>query len=201
MPWKITADYFENCNCNVICPCIATADLRADYERCHAPMISRITEGEFDGVRLDGLSFVILIDAPQVMSSGNWRVGYYLDEGASEAQRGPLEAIVTGEAGGPPAFIASLRSEHLGVRWVPIAFEGEKNRWRASVPDLLEFEVEGVVIGDGDQPVTVDNVQHPMGTRLPVGRSIKGEMSDTGFGLVYDNTGKNGHFNRYSWAA
>ena len=30
MAWKITAEYFENCNCNVICPCIATTNLQAD---------------------------------------------------------------------------------------------------------------------------------------------------------------------------
>jgi hypothetical protein len=201
MSWRITADYFENCNCNVICPCIATPDLHADYERCHAPLISRIVEGEVDGVRLDGLAFVILIDAPQVMSSGGWRVGYYLDERATEEQRGPLEAIVTGEAGGPPSFIASLRGEHLGVKWVPIQFAGEGNHWQASVPGLLDFEVEGVVTTESGQPVTVDNVGHPMGSRLPIGRSVKGVMRDADFAFDYDNTGQNGHFNRYSWAA
>jgi hypothetical protein len=203
MSWKITADYFENCNCNVICPCIATPDLHADYEVCHAPMISRIVEGEFDGVRLDGLSFVILIEAPQVMTQGNWRVGYYLDERATGEQRGALEALVTGEAGGPPAFIASMRGEHLGVKWVPIEFEGEGNHWQASVPGLLDFEVESVVTTESGEPVVVENVNHPMAVdgRLPIGKSVKGVMSDADFGLVYENTGRNGHFNRYSWAA
>jgi hypothetical protein len=203
MPWKITADYFENCNCHVICPCIASKDSRAENDRCHGPLISKIVEGEFDGVRLDGLAFVILIDAPQVMYSGNWRVGYYLDERATEEQRGPLEALVTGEAGGPPSFIASMRSEHLGVKWVPIEFEGEGNHWQARIPGLLEFEVEGIVTTEGGKPVTVDNVSHPMAvnSRLPVGKSVRGVMSDSDFGLLYDNTGRNGHFNRYSWAA
>lgn len=201
MPWKLTADYFENCNCNVICPCIATVDLRADYEVCHAPLISRIVEGEYDGVPLEGLAFVILIEAPQVMASGDWRVGYYVDERADDAQRQALTAIVTGEAGGPPAFIASLRGENVGVKYVPIHFEGEGNRWRAEVPGLLEFEVEAVVTAEDGRPVTVDNVGHPMGSRLPIGRSVKGVMSDPDFGFVYDNTGQNGHFNRYSWAA
>jgi hypothetical protein len=201
--WKITAEYFENCNCNVICPCIATPDLHADYERCHAPMISRIVEGKSDGVRLDGLSFVILIDAPQVMSEGGWRVGYYLDERATAEQRGPLEQIVTGEAGGPPSFIASMRGDHLGVKWVPIEFAGEGNHWEARVPGLLDFEVEGVVTTDGGKPVTVDNIGHPMAvdSYLPVAKSVRGVMSDSEFGLVYDNTARNGHFNRYSWAA
>ncbi len=201
MPWKLTADYFENCNCNVICPCIATPDLRADNEICHAPMISRIVEGEYDGVKLDGLSFVILIEAPQVMTEGNWRVGFYIDEQADDAQREALETIVTGKAGGPPAFIASLTGENLGVKYVPIHFEGAGNHWEASVPGLLDFEVEGVVTTEGGQPVTVDNVGHPMGSRLPIGKSVKGVMSDPDFGFVYENTGKNGHFNRYSWAA
>jgi hypothetical protein len=201
MPWQLTADYFESCNCNVVCPCIATPDLRADYEVCHAPMISRIVEGDFDGVKLDGLSFVILIEAPQVMSEGNWRVGFYIDERADDDQRAALEKIVTGEAGGPPAFIASLTGRNVGVKYVPIEFAGEGNRWRASVPGLLDFEVEGVVTTEGGEAVAVDNVGHPMGSRLPVGKSIRGVMSDDDFGFVYENTGTNGHFNRYSWAA
>ena len=201
MAWKLTADYFENCSCNVICPCIATPDLHADFEICQAPMISRIAEGEYDGVRLDGLSFVVLIQSQQVMSSGNWRVGFYIDERADEAQRAALEAIVTGKAGGPPEFIASLTGENLGVKYVPIHFEGEGNHWRAEVPGLLEVEVEGVVTTEGGQPVTVDNVGHPMGSRLPIGKSVKGVVNDPDFGFDYDNTGQNGHFSRYSWAA
>jgi hypothetical protein len=203
MPWKITADYFENCNCNVVCPCIATPDSRAEFERCVVPLVSRIVEGELDGVRLDGLAFVILVDSPQVMSEGNWRVGYYLDERAMGEQRPALEAIVTGEAGGPPAFIASIRGEHLGVKWVPIEFEGEGRRWKARVPGLLDFDVEGVVTTEGGETVTLDNISHPMAvnSRLPLARSSKGVMSDSDFGLVFDNTGRNAHYNRYSWAA
>ena len=201
MSWKLTADYFENCNCSVICPCIATPDLHAENEICHAPLISRIVAGEYEGVKLDGLAFVILIESAQVMSQGNWRVGFYVDERADDDQRAALEAIVTGQAGGPPAFIASLTGENLGVKYVPIHFEGEGTHWKAEVPGLLDFEVEAVVTTEGGEPVAVDNIGHPMGSRLPVAKSIRGVMSDSDFGFVYENTGRNGHFNRYSWAA
>ena len=74
MAWHINGDYFENCNCDLICPCPSYAlQGPADNERCFLPLFVHIEDGENDGVRLDGLNFVIVIDAPQVMAEGDWR--------------------------------------------------------------------------------------------------------------------------------
>ena len=39
--WQLSGDYFENCNCNVVCPCLVSKS---------APLTSRPTEGECDVV-------------------------------------------------------------------------------------------------------------------------------------------------------
>ena len=40
-----------------------------------------------------------------------------------------------------------------------------------------------------------------MGSDLPVAKSLKGVFTDAEFGLVFDNTGKNGHVRSFAWAA
>ena len=44
MSWEITGEYFENCNCDILCPCI-TSSLQgpADNERCQVPLIIHIS--------------------------------------------------------------------------------------------------------------------------------------------------------------
>ena len=197
MAWRIESDYFENCNCEVLCPCITSHDQHGDYERCYVPLICHIVDGHYEDVRLDDLSFVILADTPGIMSLGNWSVAYYLDERADERQRQALEAIVTGRAGGVPERLATLVGTHLGVKYVPIEFAGGGERWSVRIPDILDVEIEGVHLRRQAEVVCIDNVNHSMGSRLAVAKALRGRFSD--HGLAWDNTGKNGHYARFVW--
>src|SRR5688572_13774423 len=75
MAWKLAGEYFENCSCEILCPCI-TSSLQgpADYERCQVPLVLKIREGAFEDVSLDGLVFIMVVDSPRVMGEGGWRV-------------------------------------------------------------------------------------------------------------------------------
>jgi hypothetical protein len=37
--WQLTGDYFENCNCDVVCPCLVSTS---------APLTSPLTQGVCD---------------------------------------------------------------------------------------------------------------------------------------------------------
>src|SRR6476619_7842813 len=65
MTWQLSGEYLQNCNCEVLCPCI-TSSLQgpADNARCVLPFAMHIAEGEADGVRLDDLGVVLVVDAP-----------------------------------------------------------------------------------------------------------------------------------------
>ena len=54
-------------------------------------------------------------DTPAQMTDGNWRVGMFMDERASEAQAQALGAVFGGEKGGPMGMLAPLIGEMLGV--------------------------------------------------------------------------------------
>jgi hypothetical protein len=202
MGWHIRGEYFENCNCEILCPCL-TSSMQApgdgDNGRCQVPMIVHITEGSFDDISLDGVNFVMMIDAPAIMSEGNWRTALYIDENTDENQRQAIQDILSGEHGGVPAMLNSLIGEKAGVKYVPISFEVDGLGWRSEIPGIMEFEVEGITTADSDQPMTISNVHHPMGDTLPIAKSLKGEYNDADFGFSFNNTGKNGHYREFQW--
>jgi len=200
MAWRLAGEYMENCNCEVLCPCI-TSSLQgpADNERCYVPLAMHVREGDSDGVRLDDLNIVLVVDSPQVMGNGGWRVAVYIDERADEQQRAALGEILSGAKGGPPEMLAGLIGEQLGVKFVPITYESNDARKRVAVPGIMEFEVEGLRAPDSSAVMEIINVFHPMGANLPIARSIRGHYDDPEYGLSFDNTGKNGHFRDFAW--
>jgi hypothetical protein len=202
MSWRLVGEYFENCNCDILCPCI-TSSLQgpADNERCYVPLVVHVREGENDGVSLGGLNFILVVDSPQIMGQGNWRVALYIDERADDRQRQALADILSGTRGGPPEMLSGLIGEQLGVKFVPIQFEAGNGRWRVEVPGIMEFEVEGLYAPQSNSVMEVVNVFHPMGTNLPIGRGIKGTYNDPDYGLSFDNTGRNAHFREFTWQA
>jgi hypothetical protein len=198
MSWSLQGEYMENCSCDVLCPCITSSMAGpADTERCLVPLALHIEKGEKDGLSLDDLNAVMVVDSPQVMGEGGWRVAVYLDERADEEQQAALGAILSGELGGPPALLAGLVGEQLGVRVVPIRYTSEEGRKRVEVPGIMDFEIEPVRNPETGEVLEVTSTIHPMGSNLPIARSVRGHFDD--FGLAFDNTGKNGHYREFVW--
>ncbi len=198
MAWSLQGEYMENCSCDVLCPCITSSMAGpADTERCLVPLAMHIDKGEKDGLSLDDLNAVLVVDSPQVMGEGGWRVAVYLDERASEEQQAALGQILSGELGGPPSVLSSLIGEQLGVRVVPIHYTSEENRKRVEVPGIMEFEIEPLRNPETGEVHEVTATIHPMGSNLPIAKSMVGHFDD--FGLTFDNTGKNGHYREFAW--
>lgn len=202
--WKISGEYMESCNCDYLCPCIYTnPQAKVTYDQCTALMVYRIDEGQYGDVRLDGLKFALVIRSGLVMADGDWIFGCVVDEDADDAQREALATIVSGEAGGTPALIRdNLVGDFRGVVYKPIDFTADGLRRATVIPDVLEYEIEGVASRNRNgEPFYIDNTAHPANTRLALARSK--ETHVTGFGLDMHLTGKgnNGHYAPFSWAA
>ena len=54
MAWSIEGRYFENCSCDVVCPCTASLALGADNDYCRAALVFHVDSGEVDGVDVSG---------------------------------------------------------------------------------------------------------------------------------------------------
>ena len=63
--WKIEGDYAETCNCNLLCPCIATNMAATPTETdCKAAVAFHINKGEKDGVKLKDFSITARLVVP-----------------------------------------------------------------------------------------------------------------------------------------
>src|SRR6185312_11511966 len=103
--WQLSGDYFENCNCDVVCPCLVSSaaplTARPTQGECHVALVFHINSGSYGQVKLDGLNVVVVASTPGAMADGNWTAGAYVDERASDEQTAALGAIFSGAEGGP----------------------------------------------------------------------------------------------------
>jgi hypothetical protein len=201
MSWQLEGTYFENCSCEMPCPCTISLDSGADYDRCEVLLAFHIRSGEIDGVDVGGLGAALVADAPKVMTDGNWRLGLLLDSAASPDQAEKLGAVFGGQLGGPPETLGPLLGEMLGVESAPFEWSENGLEHRVRIGDGVEVGVEDVVPfgSESGEPVQVTNVFHPANSTLTVSRGRGSHVS--AFGLDFANDGKAGFSAPFSWSA
>ena len=98
--WYLKGEYFENCNCDVVCQCVVNGVgiLRAlpnsDDQSCRVTHSFSIEDGRYGAVDLGGLNVVRVMVSPagQPMIAGKWSAALYLDDRGSTEQREALAA-------------------------------------------------------------------------------------------------------------
>lgn len=203
--WQIAGEYLENCNCEVLCPCLlgprdarGGAAARPTEGHCDVPVVFRIERGRYGAVPLDGTHAALCISTPGPMGQGDWTAALYVDRAASPEQRAALEAIFSGGAGGVMARLAALVTTRRPTRVVPIEFGTEGRRRWARIPDILDVEIEGI---EGREPGTeswIDNVRHFVSSRLAAARAVRSSYRDHDF--AWSNVGRNGHYASFVWS-
>ncbi|HEX8075103.1 MAG TPA: DUF1326 domain-containing protein [Thermoleophilaceae bacterium] len=201
MGWKLEGQYFENCSCDVPCPCTVSLDLGADRDRCNAFLAFQVEAGEVDGVDVSGLTVALMVETPKVMSEGNWRLGVLIDAAASDEQADKLGAVFGGQLGGPMEALGPLVSEQLGMERVPLEVSHQNGTHRIEVGDYGEMEVQEVVpFGKEDgEPARLTGIFHPAGGDLKIAKSTKSQISV--FGIDFAFEGRSAFANPFAWAA
>jgi hypothetical protein len=198
-PWYLKGEYFESCNCDVVCQCVVNGVgiLRvlpnsADQD-CRVTHAFSIEDGRCGDLDLNGLNVVrVMISPPgQPMISGNWSAALYLDDRASQQQSDALAAIFGGQAGGGFARLSALISNVLGVRPATIRYEKDGKKRRVKVDGVTEVEVE-MIAGhrSGGEPLTISGV-NDMDPSRPLGVAVVRSSTFKDYGMAWDNTGKN----------
>ncbi len=202
--WSISGEYFENCNCAVVCPCIFSTEApfhsTPTEGACEVAFAFHLDKGSFGDVSLDGLNAALIARTPGPMIEGNWSVALYVDERADERQREALQAIFAGQAGGTMGNFAPLISEVLGVKAVPITYRTEGKRRSVEIPGIMTMAVHPVASAMGEDKELVAINAHPF---APEGVAMAvGEQGSTwaDYGLRWDNSGKNGHYAPIRWS-
>ena len=190
MAWRIEGRYFENCSCDMPCPCTVTFDAGADLDRCNALLVFDVAQGEIDGVDVGGVTVAAIIDSPKVMTDGGWRLGVLVDDGASDEQTEKLLAVFGGQMGGPMEALAPLVGEQLGVERLPMQVTDQDGRHVLRAGDDIEIEVEDVVpFGvENGEPARLDGVFHPAGSTLTIARTTRARWKV--FGIDVEHGGR-----------
>jgi hypothetical protein len=200
MSWKIKGSYAETCSCELMCPCNLSFDHGATYDYCRAALAFNIREGEIEGTDVSGLKAVFIVDSPKVMTDGNWKVGVFIDDRATDEQADKLTAVFTGQLGGPMEALGPLVGEMLGVERVPIEMVDDGLRHSVRVGDAIDFEIEDIVpFGvETGEPARLTGIFHPAGSTVTAAEATRSKIS--AFGIEYE--GKTGlSTSEFSWAA
>jgi len=175
-------------------------DHGATYDFCRVTLVFNIREGQVDGTDIAGRRVAAIADTPKVMTEGNWRLGVFIDERASEEQFDKLVQVFSGQLGGPMAALGPLIGEMLGVERAAIDVSEDGLRHSVRVGDVIDFEIEDIVpFGvETGEPVRFAGMFHPVGSDLTMAEARHSRIN--AFGIQYE--GKTGlSKSEFSWAA
>jgi len=175
--WMIRGTQFANCNCAWGCPCQFNSP--TTHGHCEAIEAGAIEEGEFSGIRLDGLNYVMLVQWPGEIADGNGREQFIIDERADASQREALGKILRGESTAPGAthfyVFNSTMSEVLDTLYAPIEMEIDIGARKARV------EIAGIGVSSAEPIVDPHSGQEfRAGFSLPNGFQLRQAEVGTG---------------------
>ena len=200
MAWKLDGTYFENCNCDWVCPCSVTSFAApGTYDRCQVVLNYHVDSGEVDSVDVSGLTVALVCDTPGRMLDGGWRVGLIIDAKASEEQAGKLGQVFGGAAGGPIASLAPLIGELLGMERAPIDYADEGSRHRVRIGDQIDIEVEDYTPEGQTEPTRLSGINHPSNSTITIARPTRSSVK--AFGMEFQTAGKSAFSAPFSWSA
>jgi hypothetical protein len=201
--WQLQGEYFENCNCDVVCPCLFSAleplTSAPTEGACEVAFGFHVDDGRFGEVSLDGLNVALIARTPGPMAEGNWQVALYIDDQADEQQNSALQSIFTGSAGGVMANLAPLIGDVLGARSASIRWQKEGKGRSIQVDDVMALAVHAVpsINPEGEIWATNAHPFAPDGVAMAVGAE---GSTYTDHGMRWDNSGKNAHYAPIRWS-
>jgi hypothetical protein len=200
MSWNLRGRYVETCSCDLICPCYASLDLGAVYDFCRVMLVFDIEEGHVDGTDIGGRKVAVIADTPKVMTEGNWRVGVFIDDQASDEQADKLAAVFSGQLGGPMGAVVPLVGEMLGVERAPIHVDHDGTSHSVRIGDAIDFEIEDIVpFGvETGEPVRLTGMFHPVSSEMTIAQAKRSRIH--AFGIQYEAT-SGLSTSAFSWAA
>ncbi len=196
--WAIKGELFLNCSCELFCPCVVSLGAHPPTEgHCHAWMAIAINAGHFEGEDIGGLNVGLLVDIPGRMGEGNWRVGAYVDERASDAAYDGLLQIFSGAAGGTTGLFTMLVSEIIGAERAPVEIIRDGKKRAIKIGRKISGEIEMLEGAKPDHPVMISNSKYWMGPDIIAAVGTRSKVRD--YGRVWDFGGKSAEICPIDW--
>jgi hypothetical protein len=200
--WYLNGEYFENCNCDVVCPCEISPGgfltARPDPGYCNVLLVFHVVEGKHGDLDLSGLNVILAAHAPGVMGEGNWSAALYLDAQGSPEQQEALGAIFGGQAGGPLGALAPLIGQVVGVKSLPIEYRNEGKQRSARIDGVLDATIQAVPAAVPDAVVIKLNA-NPLFPGQDWVQAYGTQSTYSDFDFQWDNSGKCADYAQFRW--
>jgi hypothetical protein len=201
--WSISGEYFENCSCDVVCPCEISPGgfltAMPDNGYCNVILVFHINGGRYGSVDLADLNVVMAARTTGPMIEGNWTAAVYVDERASAEQQEALGAIFGGAAGGPLGAVAPLIGNNLGAKLASIEYRNEGTKRSARINGVLDANIQAVPAAVPDAVVIKLNA-NPLFPGEDWVQAYGTQTTYTDHGFQWDNTGKCADYSLFRWA-
>jgi len=203
--WHLAGDWFDVCKCTIPCPCtFAQTPSEGD---CEGFLAWHIREGNYGDVRLDDLNVVALGSFEGNLWVGETKatMGIFIDERGDESQRGALQLIFGGQAGGWPGEFGKTIGEVRGIEYAPITFEiaDDLAYWAAEVPGKAWARAEALT-GPTTPPGERVQVHNPPGAEVGPGQVATWGVATTdrvdAYGWSWEWAGRSSKHFPFDWS-
>jgi hypothetical protein len=190
--YELEGTLLEVCTCGVLCPCWVGED--PDEGNCLSINAYHFDKGTIRGIDVAGRSLAVVCDIPgNVLNPGTWKVGLYVDDGATDEQLEAIKAAYSGELGGPLADLAGLIAEVFTVERVPIVHEVHDGAGTLRVGDFAKADMAPFRDPKGEHITTLRDSAFSTvpGSPAYVAKASHAEVNLPQHGITWSANGKN----------
>jgi len=199
--WTVEGDLFEGCNCSLLCPCHVSFRQPPTNGFCDTIWAVTIKHGRYGDVDLAGLNAAIFLHCTGNMADGDWTTVLYVDDRATPEQDKAIQAIFSGEDGGPWETMSQFYRDgkYQSVVRVPLEVTIDGRTRTITAPDRLFLEMQSLRGGEDRQGVvTINNLRNVIhGNEHVLGLSNFKVDDET---MTWEYQGKHGLYSEFNWS-
>jgi hypothetical protein len=191
MAYRLQGSLLEVCTCKTVCPCWVGED--PDGGDCKSAIAWHFDMGVVDDVDVSGRTVGLAVHIPgNVLVKGSWRVTLFIDDGATDTQAAALQAVFSGQKGGPIVELLQLVGEVTSVERVPILHQVVGGKGILKIGDVAHAELEPFR-GPSGQVTTLSNSVFSTVPGAPayVGKASRFRLKSEPLGIDLDIQGFN----------
>jgi len=140
--WALTVEHVIACNCDWGCPCIYESRPTPGY--CEGVVAWRVLEGAIEGIDLSGANWVTAVKWPGAIHEAGGRATVFIDESVTPAQRSLVEALATGQAGGPLKIFMGTCDAGIEVRSGKVIWNFQGKTSSVRVEGAIAVDLEAI---------------------------------------------------------
>lgn len=196
--WSLDGRMITADSCGVDCHCVIGGP--PDNGLCQFLLIGQIDNGQYAGVKLDGVKIGQAGEFVQKMMGEQPKftfTAYYIDSGASAEQREALRKLFTGSS--PHAMGQPAEVKEIAIKFENLDAFGQVGKTASgTVGEIAKVEVTPIAgVTDPNKPMVVQNGAEPGSTWKALGKASNSFYRSVGKDFKFDGT--SGESDRFAW--